>query len=179
MSLSPSTFASRVGPKDVIVARSGTPVPSPPSARYSTGKPVAVHCWPTDAARAVTLGSSAPGVDSPDRSPLMSAANTGTPCGGELLGHQLERLGLAGPGGPGDQAVPVEHPQRDPHVYVGEGVGVQHQPAQLERGTLEGVAGGDLGRVRVRGRGRRVAHAPTLAASGGLYAVQRDLQARG
>ena len=45
----------------------------------------------------------------------MSAGNTGTPCGRELLGHQLQRLGLAGAGGAGDQAVPVEHRQRDAH----------------------------------------------------------------
>ena len=55
------------------------PVPSPPRAKYSTGKPVACHCWPTEAAREVIFGLSAPGAERPDRSPLMSAANTGTP----------------------------------------------------------------------------------------------------
>ena len=37
----------------------------------------------------------------------MSAANTGTPGGGEALGQHLQRHRLAGAGGTGDEAVPV------------------------------------------------------------------------
>ena len=68
---------------------------------------------------------------------------------GELLGHQLQGLGLAGAGGAGDQAVPVEHRQRDPDVHVGEVGGIEHQPAELERWSLEQVAGGDRRADRV------------------------------
>ena len=44
-----------------------------------TGKPFASHVCPTDDARALILSSSTPGSLIPERSPLMSAANTGTP----------------------------------------------------------------------------------------------------
>ncbi len=37
VALRPSTFDSRIGPKLVIVARTGTPIPSVPSDRNSTG----------------------------------------------------------------------------------------------------------------------------------------------
>ena len=43
----------------------------------------------------------------------MSAAKTGTPWADELLGEQLQRLGLAGAGGARDEAVPVHHRERD------------------------------------------------------------------
>ena len=79
MSLSPSTLASSVGPKALMVTRSGVPTPWPPSAKNSTGKPLAFQSWPSEAARSVTFGFSWPGIDRPDRSPLMSAAKTGTP----------------------------------------------------------------------------------------------------
>ena len=75
-----STFDSRVGPKLVIVARTGTPVPMPPSARNSTGKAVGAQpVSAVSAARWVILSLLVPGWDSPDRSPLMSATTTGTP----------------------------------------------------------------------------------------------------
>ena len=75
----------------------------------------------------------------------MSAAKTGTPLRAELLGEQLQGLGLAGAGGAGDQAVPVDHAERDPDADVGEVVRAGHQPAQLQGRTLEGVAGADRG----------------------------------
>jgi hypothetical protein len=43
----------------------------------------------------------------PVRSPLTSAMNTGTPMLREVLGQGLQRDGLAGAGGAGDQAVAV------------------------------------------------------------------------
>ena len=48
-----------------------------------------------------------PGWLMPVRSPLTSAMNTGTPMREKLLGQGLQRDGLAGAGGAGDQAVPV------------------------------------------------------------------------
>ena len=46
----------------------------------STGTPAAVQSHPTLAARSAILGFDSPGMARPDRSPLMSATNTGTPC---------------------------------------------------------------------------------------------------
>jgi hypothetical protein len=43
----------------------------------------------------------------PERSPLMSAANTGTPLARKLLGHGLQGHGLAGAGGAGDQPMAI------------------------------------------------------------------------
>ena len=60
--------------------------------------------------------------------------------GAELLGEQLQGLGLAGAGRPGDQPVPVEHAERDPDRDVGQRGRVEHQPAELERRALERVA---------------------------------------
>ena len=48
-----------------------------------------------------------PGWLMPVRSPLTSAMKTGTPILREILGQRLQRHGLAGAGGAGDQAVPV------------------------------------------------------------------------
>ena len=78
-SFSPSTFESRVGPNDVMVARSGSPEPSPPNASSSTGQATPDQVCPTSVARAVTLSLVSPACARPDRSPLMSAASTGTP----------------------------------------------------------------------------------------------------
>ncbi len=74
----------------------------------------------------------------------MSAANTGTPCAESCSASSCRVLVLPVPVAPGDQAVPVEHAERDPHGHVGEVVGVEHQPAELERRPLERVAGGPL-----------------------------------
>jgi len=41
--LSPNTFDSRIGPKESMAARMGTPVLCPARVRYSTGKVVGVH----------------------------------------------------------------------------------------------------------------------------------------
>ena len=70
---------SSSGPKPEIVARIGTPLPTPPSEKYSVGKLAAVHCWPMPAVRFSSFSLPSPGVATPDRSPLMSAANTATP----------------------------------------------------------------------------------------------------
>ncbi len=63
---------------------------------------------------------------------------------GQLLGHELERLRLAGAGRAGDEAVAVEHAQRDLHRGVGVGLPVDHGGTQLEHGAVERVAGADL-----------------------------------
>ena len=62
----------------------------------------------------------------------------------QLAGEQLERLGLAGAGGAGDEAVPVHRRQRDAHRGVGVSRAVDDRGPELERGTFEGVARADL-----------------------------------
>ena len=89
------------------------------------------------------------------RSPFMSARKTGTPCVGQLLGHELQRLGLAGAGRARDEAVPVEHAQRDLDRRVGVGLRRRDGGAELEHATVEGVAGADLVEVGGAGRARR------------------------
>ena len=74
----------------------------------------------------------------------MSARKTGTPWSDELLGHELQRLRLAGAGRARDEAVPVEHAERDLHRGVGVGLPVDHGGTQLEHGPVERVAGADL-----------------------------------
>jgi hypothetical protein len=49
----------------------------------------------------------APGCVMPDRSPLTSAMNTGTPIREKTLGHHLQRDRLSGAGRSGDEAVAV------------------------------------------------------------------------
>ena len=73
--------------------------------------------------------------------------------GGELLGEELQGLRLAGAGRTGHETVPVEHRERDPNGYAGQGGLVQHQAAELERRTLEGVPGGHRGADRGPGPG--------------------------
>ena len=74
------------------------------------------------------------------------------PGGGELLGHDLERLGLAGSGGTGHQAVAVERGQRQAHRQVSVGLRALHGGPEDQRRPLEGVPGADL-LEQVRGPG--------------------------
>ena len=61
------------------------------------------------------------------------------PC--QLPGDPLERLGLPGPGRPGDEPVPVEHGQGDLHPDAGQGLDTLHRGAQVERRLGQRVAG--------------------------------------
>ncbi len=70
---------SRMGPKEVMVARTGMPLPSPPRARNSTGKVLPDQAWPMLSVRARSFSEPVAAVARPERSPLMSARNTGTP----------------------------------------------------------------------------------------------------
>ena len=94
----------------------------------------------------------------------MSAAKTGTPAELSCSASSWSVLVLPVPVAPGDEAVPVDHGQRDPDVDVGERGRVEHQAAELEGGPLEGVARRHgrrdrverrLGRLGWRGLGRR------------------------
>ena len=74
----------------------------------------------------------------------MSARKTGTPCSRQLLGHELEGLGLAGAGRAGDEAVAVHRRQGDPHRRVGVRGAVDDAAPELERGPGERVPRADL-----------------------------------
>ena len=79
MSLRSSTLPSRSGPKDEMLARTWAPV-LPESERISMGWPAALNATWSDWHRLTTLGlAGSPGAPTPDRSPLTSTANTGTP----------------------------------------------------------------------------------------------------
>ena len=86
---------------------------------------------------------------------MTSAISTGTPAARELLGDHLQRLGLAGTGGAGDQAVPVDGGQRDADLRCRVGLAVDDDRAQFQGLALDGVARGDL---LCGGRGRFSAH---------------------
>ena len=73
-----STFASNSGPNDDTVARSCAPRVAA-RLRNSTGNGVGFHAHPVSFARCCTLSSATPATPRPERSPFMSARNTGTP----------------------------------------------------------------------------------------------------
>jgi hypothetical protein len=79
VSLSASTFDSRIGPKESIAARMGTASPAPARLRNSTGKPAAAQSSPVSAARWLIRSPGSPGAKRPVRSPLTSGISTGTP----------------------------------------------------------------------------------------------------
>jgi hypothetical protein len=62
---------------------------------------------------------------------------------GQLLGDPLQRLGLAGAGGAGDQAVPVDHPQRQLDRGRRDDRTVVHTAAKVNRRSVHGVGGRD------------------------------------
>ena len=65
----------------------------------------------------------------------MSATKTGTPAFDSWPAMQLERLRLARPGRAGDQAVAVEHRQRDLDARVVEQLALVHRAAEDEAGS--------------------------------------------
>ena len=80
VSLRPNTLLSRIGPKLVMVARTGIPIPSVPNDKNSTGIPAGVHeSSPVSTARDFIFSLGSPAFDRPERSPLTSAITTGTP----------------------------------------------------------------------------------------------------
>ena len=79
VSLDDITLARSWGPKLDTGARTGTPAPSPPSERKVTARPAGCHSTPRSVLRASMCSLGWPGCESPERSPLRSAANTGTP----------------------------------------------------------------------------------------------------
>jgi len=63
--------------------------------------------------------------------------------GRQLLGQPLQRLGLAGAGRTRDQAVPVDHPQRQLDGRLQDDRAVVHAASQINRGPVGGVRGRD------------------------------------
>ena len=79
MSLRSRTLPSSSGPNDEMLARTWAPL-LPDSDRISTGCPAAWNVHASDVQRSMVRWSVAsPGAPTPDRSPLTSTANTGTP----------------------------------------------------------------------------------------------------
>ena len=95
---------------------------------------------PSSATRSVTLSLGSPGSQQAGEVTLDVGREHRHAHRRELLGHQLERLRLAGAGRAGDQAVAVAHARRDLHDGVGDD-GAAEQPAP-ERDRLA------VGRVR-------------------------------
>ena len=57
----------------------------------------------------------------------------------ELLGDELQRLGLAGAGRAGDEAVPIHHRERQAYLRVGDGGPVDHDRAERDRRAVARV----------------------------------------
>ena len=146
-------LAQQHRPERLIVTRSGMPMPSPPRAYSSTGKPRACPLLADRGGPLADLLARLPGHGQAGQVALDVGREDRDALGAELLGEQLEGLRLAGAGRAGDEAVPVEHGQRDPHRDVRELVGVEHQAAELERRALEAIAVRDRGGDRVLSRG--------------------------
>ena len=108
----------------------------------------------------------------------MSAAKTGHAHGRELLGHELQGLGLARAGGAGDEAVAVAHGRRDLHDGLGVHGAAEHAPAQFEGGALGGVGGGDAGREVVGVLAGHRARLRVLPAQGAVSASRAWAAAR-
>ncbi len=72
-----------------------------------TGAAAGCRSRPIDCARAVSLSLGVPAMAMPERSPLMSAAKTGTPASERAWASTWSVTVLAGAGGAGDDAVAV------------------------------------------------------------------------
>ena len=78
VSFSASIEDSSSGPMSEIVARTGWPL-SPNTSQNTTGQASYFTSTPSDLARSATFGFAPPALATPERSPLTSAMNTGTP----------------------------------------------------------------------------------------------------
>ena len=135
------TLPSSSGPNEWTVARTWAPS-LPVSDRNSTGWPEAWKVQPSDvdplddlgvgrvAGRRET-GQVALDVGHEDRHARLR----------QLAGQELERLGLAGPGRARDQAVAIEHAQRDLDASVVGELAVEHRAADHESRFGQRVAG--------------------------------------
>ena len=133
-----------MGPKLVMVARTGTPIPEVPSDRNSTGNAVGVQSSPVSLARCCDLVVRLAGPRQARQVALDVGHHHRNACGGELLGDHLQRLRLTGAGRACDKAVPVDGGQRNAHLRSRIDGAVNDDGAQFERLTLDGVSGGDL-----------------------------------
>ena len=165
-----STLASSTGPNESTVARTGAP-PSPVSDSSSTGcERGSTVSRGTPRVRRRSDQPASIGCARPERSPLTSATNTGTPGVRELPGDHLQRLGLPRAGGAGDEPVPVHGRERQPDPDVGEHLAVEHRRSEDHSRRVVRVAGAQVGlEPLVHGvtiaRGRARARVSTLGRS--------------
>ena len=145
VSFSSMTLASRIGPNEAdrcpqphagLVAHQGEEL-APGTARG------AKSVRPSAPRRAVTRSSGVPGGTQPRDVALDVADEDGHAGGGQLLGHDLQALRLAGAGGAGHQSVAVQHGQRDAHPRRRVGGALALRGSELDCRPFEAVAGGD------------------------------------
>ena len=89
----------------------------------------------------------------------------------QLAGHQLERLGLARPGRARDQAVAIEHAERDLDARVVGELAIDHRAAEYETRLGQRIAG----RHRVV---ERLVHRSSGVAEVGLRAAGKRIIGR-
>ena len=100
--------------------------------KYSVGVAVGCQSWPMLSLRAGSLSLATPGVAMPDRSPLMSAANTGTPWADTCSASTCSVFVLPVPVAPATSPCRLSIAERDAHLGLGDGLTVDER-ADLER----------------------------------------------
>ena len=137
---------SSSGPKPDTVARTGTPLPMPPRAKYSVTDAVGCQSCPIAAcAREELLARLARGRDAREVA-LDVGGEDRDALGRQLLGEPLQRARLARSGGTGDEPVAVHHRERDADLRVRDGIAVDER-AEVEGRRLERVARDDGGHL--------------------------------
>ena len=143
VSLRSRTLLSRIGPNWVSVARIGVALLLPPRERNSTGYAVGVQSSPVSFTRVWTRALSSPGRAIPDRSPLTSARNTGTPASDSCPASACSVFVLP---------VPVAPATRPCRLSIASGIRtravridlpVDDDGAQFQGAALDRVTGGD------------------------------------
>ncbi|MCO5561378.1 hypothetical protein L7F22_014999 [Adiantum nelumboides] len=94
---------------------------------------------------------------------------------GQLPGQALQRLGLAGAGRAGDETVPVQHRERDAHARRRVHLAADDDGAELERGTVRGISGGDGAGRCVVSHGASLGHSPDGDGRGSRRSRRRHL----
>ena len=168
VSLRSRTLPSSSGPNEWTVARTWAPS-LPDSDRNSTGWPDGSNVQPSDVTRSMSFGVRRVARRREAGQVALDVGDEDRHAGlRQLAGEQLQRLGLAGARGARDEAVAVEHRQRDLHARVIHELAIVHRAADDEARLAERVAGrhrvverlihGSSGCARVGSRAGRQAY---------------------